>query len=169
MPVESIVDPTITIKPAVKLIDFILNIRDPIDDAPTGIASLRKSKKSKKEKIANAELKIGDLRWLDSYLREYRKTAAKRVYLHELFDNSDVILPSPKVTPRNPELEARIQKLTVQQNAREYQAMTKSIDSVRKFLPEDSIAYQSKHTSLAFIIFMLMCILNHVHISSFLI
>lgn len=143
MPLESIVDPTIRIKPSIKLVDFILkNIRD-TDDAPTGIVSLSKSKKSKKE-IANVTLKIEDLRWLNKYLAEYRKTATEKIYLHELFDNSDVILPSPKVTPRNPELEARIKKLKAQQNAREYQAMTKNIDSVRKFLPEDSISYQSK-------------------------
>lgn len=144
MPLESIVDPTIKIKPAIKLIDFILNnVRD-ASDAPIGITSLRKSKKSKKEKIANAMLEIEDLKWLNKYLQEYRKSATEKVYLHELFDNSDVILPSPRVTPRNPELEARIQRLTAQQNAREYQAMTKSIDSVRKCLPEDSIAYQMK-------------------------
>lgn len=143
MPIESIADPTIKIRPAIKLRDFITkNIRD-TDDAPLGIISLIKSKKSKKE-IANITLKIEDLRWLNKYLKEYRKTATEKIYLHELFDNSDVILPSPKVTPRNPELEARVKKLKAQQNAREYQAMTKNIDSVRKFLPEDSIAYQSR-------------------------
>lgn len=144
MPLESIVDPTITIKPSVRLIDFILNNVKDINDAPGGITFLCKSKKSKKEKIANAMLKIEDLSWLNKYLKKYRKSATKMIYLHELFDDSDVLLPMPKETPRNPELEARIQKLKAQQNAREYQTMTKSIDSMRKFLPEDSIAYQSK-------------------------
>lgn len=146
MPLESIVDPTIKINPSKKLINFILyNVKD-TDDAPDGITSLRKSKKSKKEKFANATLRIEDLKWLNKYLKEHRKTTMEKIYLHELFDDSDVILPTPKKIPRNPELEARIQKLTAQQNAREYQAMTKSIDSVRKFLPDDSIAYQSKYT-----------------------
>lgn len=144
MPLESIVDPTITIKPSVRLIDFILNNVKDINDAPGGITFLCKSKKSKKEKIANAMLKIEDLSWLNKYLKKYRKSATKMIYLHELFDDSNVLLPMPKETPRNPELEARIQKLRAQQNAREYQTMTKSIDSMRKFLPEDSIAYQSK-------------------------
>lgn len=144
MSLESIADPTITIQPSKKMIDFILhNVKD-TNDAPDGITSLRKSKKFKKNKAANATLKIEDLRWLIKYLKEHRKTATEKIYLHELFDDSDVILPTPKETPRNPELEARIQKLSAQQNAREYQAMTKSIDSVRKYLPEDSIAYQSK-------------------------
>lgn len=146
MPLESIADPTITIKPSIKMIDFILNnVKDKyINDAPDGITFLTKSKKSKKEKIANTILKIEDLRWLNKYLQKYRKTATKMIYLHELFDDSDVILPTPKETPRNPELEARIQKLKAQQNNREYQTMTKSIDSMRKFLPEDSISYQMK-------------------------
>ncbi|TGZ53413.1 transmembrane protein 199 [Temnothorax longispinosus] len=144
MPLESIVDPTVTINPSKKLKDFILYDVKDTDGAPDGIASLRKLKKSKKEKIASATLKIEDLKWLNGYLKEHRKTATQKIYLHELFDDSDVILPTPKETPRNPELEARIRKLTAQQNAREYQAMTKSIDSVRKFLPEDSIAYQMK-------------------------
>jgi len=138
------VDPSLIIKPSKRLINFIFNDVKDTDDAPDGIASLCKSKKSKKEKIANATLKIEDLRWLDKYLKEHRKTATEKIYLHELFHGSDVILPTPKETPRNPELEARIQKLMVQQNAREYQAMTKTIDPVRKFLPEDSIAYQMK-------------------------
>ncbi|XP_070160896.1 transmembrane protein 199 [Polyergus mexicanus] len=144
MPLESITDPTITIKPSIRLIDFILNNVKDINDAPNGITFLCKSKKPKKEKIANAMLKIEDFSWLNKYLKKYRETATKMIYLHELFDNSDVILPTPKETPRNPELEARIQKLKAQQNTREYQKMTKSIDSVRKFLPEDSIAYQMK-------------------------
>jgi len=144
MPLESIVDPTIKINPSKKLINFILRDIKNTDDAPDGITSLRKSKKTKREKIANATLKIEDLKWLNKYLKEHRKTATEKIYLHELLDDSDVILPTPKETPRNPELEARIQKLMAQQNARDYEAMTKSIDSVRKFLPEDSISYQMK-------------------------
>ncbi|KAL6255040.1 hypothetical protein P5V15_013373 [Pogonomyrmex californicus] len=144
MSLDSIVDPTVTIKPSKKLINFILNDIKDAGGAPDGIISLRKSKKSKKEKVVNTTLKIEDLKWLNKYLKEHRKTAKEKIYLHELFDDSDVILPTPTETPRNPELEARIQKLTAQQNAREYQAMTKSIDSTRKFLPEDSIAYQMK-------------------------
>ncbi|EZA50077.1 hypothetical protein DMN91_005796 [Ooceraea biroi] len=144
MPLESIADPTIRIKPSSKMINFIsCNARD--SDAPANIRSLYKSKRSKEEKIAkSAALTLADLRWLNDFLIKYRKTATKRIYLHELLVDSDVILPAPRETPRNPELEARIQKLTAQQNAREYQAMTKSIDSVRKFLPEDTIAYQMK-------------------------
>lgn len=143
MPLESIVDPTVRIKPSSKLINFVAcNVRD--SAAPANIRSLHRSKRSKGEKIATATLTLTDLRWLNDFLIKYRKTATNKIYLHELLDDSDVILPAPRETPRNPELEARIQKLTAQQNAREYEAMTKTIDSARKFLPEDTIAYQSK-------------------------
>jgi len=143
MPLESIVDPTIKIKPSSKMIDFIsCNVKDSV--APDNIRLLHKSKRSKEGKIVNAILTLTDIRWLNDFLINYRKTATKKIYLHELLSNSDVILPTLKETPRNPELEARIQKLTAQQNAKEYEAMTKSIDSARKFLPEDTIAYQSK-------------------------
>ncbi|XP_020278691.1 transmembrane protein 199 [Pseudomyrmex gracilis] len=143
MPLESIVDPTIRVIPSVKLVNFILNIKN-VDDAPSGIVFLCESKKSKKEKIANATLTIEDFRWLIHYLSEYRRTKREKIYFQDLFDDSEVILPTPRETPRNPELEARIQKLTAQQNDREYQAMTKSVDSIRKYHPEDSIAYQMK-------------------------
>lgn len=139
-------DPSVRIDPSKKLIDFISRDVKDTDDAPDGIATLRKLKKSKREKFTNTTLMIEDLKWLNEYLKERRKIATEKVYLRELIDDSDVILPTPRETPRNPELEARVRKLTARRNAREYRTMTKSIDSVRKFLPEDSIAYQSKYT-----------------------
>ena len=51
---------------------------------------------------------------------------------------------TPKVTPRNPELEARTQKLKAQQDAMKYKAMTKNVDTTTKNLPEDTISYQMK-------------------------
>ncbi|XP_035731783.1 transmembrane protein 199-like [Vespa mandarinia] len=141
MPVETIDDPSICVKPNTKLIDFVWKYISDVNDAPPGIATL---KKSNRKKCNDVLLKLSDINWLNNYLQEYRKTAAKKVYLHEILEDVDVILPTPKITPRNPELEARIQKLTAQQNAREYKAMTKSIDSTRKDLPEDTLAYQMK-------------------------
>ncbi|XP_047348530.1 transmembrane protein 199 [Vespa velutina] len=140
MPVETIDDPSICLKPNTKLIDFVWKYISDVNDAPPGIVTLKKSNK----KCNDVLLKLSDINWLNNYLQEYRKTTDKKVYLHEILEDVDVILPTPKITPRNPELEARIQKLTAQQNAREYKAMTKSIDSTRKDLPEDTLAYQMK-------------------------
>ncbi|XP_043666828.1 transmembrane protein 199 [Vespula pensylvanica] len=141
MPVETIDDPSICVKPNAKLIDFVWKYISDVNDAPPGIAML---KSSNRKKCNDVLLKLSDINWLNNYLQEYRKTTTEKVYLHEILEGVDVILPTPKITPRNPELEARIQKLTAQQNAREYKAMTKSVDSTRKDLPEDTLAYQMK-------------------------
>ncbi|XP_024937123.1 transmembrane protein 199 [Cephus cinctus] len=141
MPVEPIDDPTIGIKPTSKLIDFILKQVTNVESAPEGVSSLKHSTKKQR---ANVVLKLKDIKWLNEYLEEYRKSSDIKVYLHDLLEGADIDLPMPKVTPRNPELEARIQRLTAQQNAREYNAMTKGVDPVRRQLPEDTIAYQMK-------------------------
>ncbi|KAL2734212.1 transmembrane protein 199 [Vespula squamosa] len=141
MPVETIDDPSIYVKPNTKLIDFVWKYISDVNDVPSGIAMLKKSNRKKSNDVL---LKLSDINWLNNYLQEYRKTATEKVYLHEILEGVDVILPTPKITPRNPELEARIQKLTAQQNAKEYKAMTKSVDPIRKYLPEETLAYQLK-------------------------
>lgn len=147
MPIESIEDPSIKIKPNEKLIEFICQNVKKTSSVPPNIVAFKKSSKDKRKDIL---LKLDDIRWLSKYLEEHRKTSTEKIYLHELLEEADIKLPTPKVTPRNPELEARIQKLRAQQNAREYEAMTKSVDSVRRNFPEDSIAYQSKISKLKF-------------------
>ncbi|XP_063977040.1 transmembrane protein 199 [Diachasmimorpha longicaudata] len=137
MPVEQIDDPSVKIKPPSKLIHFVRKNID-VAEAPTGLRALKKSHKSA------VPLKIEDIKWLNDFLIEHRKISSTKVYIHELLEGADVILPQPKITPRNPVLEARIQKLTAQQSTREYEAMTKGVDAVRKHYPEDTISYQMK-------------------------
>uniref|UniRef100_A0A0C9RVP1 TMEM199_1 protein n=1 Tax=Fopius arisanus TaxID=64838 RepID=A0A0C9RVP1_9HYME len=137
MPVEQIEDPSVKIRPPSKLIQFIRkNVN--VKEAPESLRAVKKSHKPE------ALLKIKDIKWLNEFLIEYRKKTDTKVYIHELLEGADVILPEPKVTPRNPVLEARIQKLTAQQSAREYEAMTKGVDPIRKYYPEDTISYQMK-------------------------
>ncbi|XP_034942916.1 transmembrane protein 199 [Chelonus insularis] len=136
MPVEQIDDPSVNIKPTRKLTEFIKKKVNG-QNIPENIKLLKKSK--------NVDLlKLKDIKWLNNYLIEYRKNSDTKIYLHELLQNIELNLPSPKITPRSPELEARIQKLTAEQNTREYRAMTKEIDPGRKRFPEDTIAYQMK-------------------------
>lgn len=140
MPIETIEDHHIKIKPTSKLTNFILkNLPD--KDVPDNINILKKSPKNKR---VNCFLSINDIKWLKTYILEHQSTFSKGIYIHELLEGVDVKLPEPKVTPRNPELEARIKKLQAQQDARDYKAMTKGVDNFRKHLPEDTIAYQSK-------------------------
>ncbi|XP_043261499.1 transmembrane protein 199 [Colletes gigas] len=141
MPVESIQDPSIKINPNKKLIEFVIKNVKKTNNVPPSIVALKKSGRDKRKDIL---LKLDDIRWLNTFLEEHRKTKMENVYLHELLEQSDIKLPTPKITPRSPELEARIQKLKAQQDAREYRAMTKSVDSFRRKLPEDTISYQMK-------------------------
>ncbi|XP_057329433.1 transmembrane protein 199 [Microplitis mediator] len=139
MPVEQIEDPFIKIKATLPLIKFVRkNVN--IKEAPERIRSLKKSS----NKSDNYLLKVDDIKWLNNYLIEYRKKSDSKVYLHELLDGTNIDLPQPKVTPRNPVLEARIKKLTAQQNNRDYEAMTKEVDPIKKRHPEDTIAFQMK-------------------------
>lgn len=144
MPLESIEDKSVKIKPNETLLHFIWDNVKNLDNAPSGIVQLKKAK-SNNEEISDITLKLEDVRWLMKFLEEYRKNSeVKRVYLHELLKDATVILPVPKVTPRNPELEARVQKLIAEQNAKEYAAMTKYINISRKGFAEDTISYQIK-------------------------
>jgi len=98
----------------------------------------------KEEKKKPHTLTLTDLKFLNKILSEKRKTCEQTPYLHELLENSKIILPQNEVIPRNPELEARCKKLREEQQNREYRSMTKDVDSVRRHLPEDTIAYQLK-------------------------
>lgn len=98
----------------------------------------------KEEKKKPHTLTLTDLKFLNKILLEKRKTSEDIPYLHELLENSKIFLPKNEVIPRNPELEARCQKLREEQQNREYRNMTKDVDSVRRHLPEDTIAYQLK-------------------------
>lgn len=141
MPVESIEDPSIKIKPNKKLIEFICKNVKKTSSTPPIIIALKKSTKDKQKDIL---LKLDELKWLNKYLEEYRTTNMESIYLHELLEEDDIKLPTPKIIPRNPELEARTQKLKAQQDAIKYKAMTKNVDTATMKLPEDSISYQMK-------------------------
>lgn len=63
-------------------------------------------------------------------------------HFHELISGCELELPSPVIPPRNPELEARIQKLKAEQEEREYKKMTKNVDNIRIKQPDETIGYQ---------------------------
>ncbi|KAL4224025.1 hypothetical protein ACF0H5_017482 [Mactra antiquata] len=56
----------------------------------------------------------------------------KKIYLHEMLDGSDLVLPEYKAPPRNPELEARCKKLRAQLEDKQYKAMVKNVDRSQK-------------------------------------
>lgn len=69
------------------------------------------------------KLTTQEIKWCHLKMRE--RGIPERV--HELLEESEVILPKYEPPPRNPELEARIQKLRAKQENREYNKMVESV------------------------------------------
>lgn len=87
---------------------------------------------------------LGDLYWLHDQLKEQNARDTQKLYFHELFEGSKIILPENMPIERNQELENRCKILRNQQANYQYKEMTKNVDVVRQKLPEDSISYQCK-------------------------
>uniref|UniRef100_U5ERK7 Putative endoplasmic reticulum-based factor for assembly of v-atpase n=1 Tax=Corethrella appendiculata TaxID=1370023 RepID=U5ERK7_9DIPT len=104
-----------------------------------------KKKKQKSKLCKEFCLTLNDLKWLNEILVKMRENDDEfKTYLHELIKDSQIVLPENEMQERNPELEARCQRLRKEQETREYEAMTKNVDSVRKHMPEETISYQMK-------------------------
>ncbi|XP_016984006.1 transmembrane protein 199 [Drosophila rhopaloa] len=89
-------------------------------------------------------LLLSDLHWLNNTLVELRRQDHCQVFLHQLIDTCELILPENELKPRNPELEARCERLRAEQHNRDYLKMTKNVDAGLKHYPEDTISYQIK-------------------------
>nr|CAI5835380.1 unnamed protein product [Callosobruchus analis] len=89
-------------------------------------------------------LSLQDIYWLYEHIQYDNKVQEENIYLHELLEGSQIILPKNKIIPRNEELEKRCQKLKAEQDNRVYHEMTKNVDNVKKRYPEDSLGYQLK-------------------------
>jgi len=80
------------------------------------------------EKIETIEVdKVNELR--ESYQEQ---KSADSLHFHQLISKCELILPEPKMAPRNPDLEARIKKLKAQQERKDYEKMTDNVDPWRK-------------------------------------
>lgn len=115
--------------------------------------------KQRHKEMAKLTLNMIDMKWIYNYLCERRKIDASMPYLHELIDGSQLILPPNEIVERNPELEARCQRLKLEQDEQKYRQMTKNVDSSRTYEPEETISYQgnslmttSKRTILQFLL-----------------
>lgn len=88
--------------------------------------------------------KVGNLATVDdiTWLHSNKKSTPA---FHELISGCELQLPKPIETPRNPELEARIQRLKADQEEREYRRMIKNVESSKRArMPEESIGFQLK-------------------------
>lgn len=94
----------------------------------------------KNDKVLNLQ----DLHWVFDYLQTYNESRTNKVYLHELLEDCQIILPKNAKIPRNIELEKRCARLRASQQNKEYSDMTKNVDNIRRKHPEDTIAYQGE-------------------------
>lgn len=139
---------------------------DPEDEAqsstgkPLSKTQAKRLKEKQKEKQrAKLTLNLNDLKWLNAFLVERRKLGGgddEEQYLHQLMADATLILPANEIRERNAELEARCVRLRLEQDARVYNAMTRNVDSSRRQMPEDTVAYQSKCHSPKYIFFYLI-------------
>lgn len=111
----------------------------------TGSKSEARRERAKKKEKERSELtlNLNDLRWIDRYLTKQRQSDEGVGYLHELLGGSKLVLPQNEIVERNPELEARCQRLRREQDERNYKSMTKNVDCSRTHAPDDTISYQS--------------------------
>jgi len=134
---SSTIDPLIRLKPSPELAEFarFLAIEatsgDDSDNLPENIGKLMRLKNNEELSEASALLTVKDIRWIyerRDRIREMDNPVFKDLHFHELIKHCAMVLPEPKFPPRNPELEARIQRLKAEQANREYRRMTENVD-----------------------------------------
>lgn len=148
---------TIKISPSEKLKKFICEHVKEWTDVPDRIKAVSSPNAPVRKRGGKAALSLAvpdlssfllveDINWLNTQIKKLRESGdeSSSVYLHKLLQGCDIVLPQPPVIERNPELEARVQRLIKEQEARVYRAMTKNVDTVRMRHPDDSIGYQMK-------------------------
>ena len=101
-------DPTILLSPSTQLVQF-LQLQQ-FDSPPSRVQSLVEGEMT--------ELTVEDIKWL--------RRAAPNIPSSFLLSSS-LHLPSPVFPERNPELEARCQKLRAEQEDRDYRAITSNV------------------------------------------
>lgn len=189
---STIVDTRIRLRPSKKILEFLDEQRQHLEDLPANVANIikkngyklppkakvfKESKEAPKrpdidtallkkltanvtelpladEKTIEEEgepqtkpvegyfLYLDDLHWFQNTLSKLRNKNLTNLFLYELLETCELILPENEYTPRNPELEARCQRLREEQQNREYHKMTKNVDATLKHHPEDTVAYQ---------------------------
>lgn len=109
----------------------------------SGLEDTEKFVSKLKEAKGEFKLSVDDVRWIKDNLN-------LGVPLHEWLAKCEINLPEPPVVPRNPELEARVQRLKLEQQERDYQNMTKNVDASRVKYPDETIGAQGKKIILSF-------------------
>ncbi|CAO1413025.1 unnamed protein product [Diamesa hyperborea] len=101
-----------------------------------------KQNDSTKIKTIKSTIELGRLKYAYDLINKSSKETKNQIYLNDIL--IDIVLPINEIRERNPILEKRCEQLRIDQEQREYKSMTKNVDTSRKFMPEDTIAFQMK-------------------------
>jgi len=124
----STIDPLIRLKPSPQLAEFAQFLAESEKESRDLPENIRKFNDSN-ENTDEVMLTVKDIRWIFERKGKIREVSPIRdMHFHELIRHCEMILPEPKFPPRNPELEARIQRLKAEQANREYKRMTENVD-----------------------------------------
>lgn len=202
---STIVDTRIRLRPSRKLLEFLDEQRQNLEDLPANVANILKkngyklppkakvitdNKTTPKRPVIDTDLLekltanvselpleevkieedeqqtpaegsflyLNDLHWLHDTLSALREKNLTKLFLYQLVDRCELLLPENEYKPRNPVLEARCQRLREEQQNRDYQKMTKNVDATLKHHPEDTVAYQ-RGCSVKFILYICNCLI----------
>jgi len=128
------IDPLIKLKPSAQLAEFaqFLAQEESDESLPENIKKLAASSKKDDEETSKEDevlLTVKDVRWVYERRDRIQESSGLRdMHFHQLMKHCEMVLPEPKFPPRNPELEARIQRLRNEQANREYRRMTQNVD-----------------------------------------
>ena len=102
---------------------------------------------SNKIKTLKSTIELGKLKYAYDLINKSSKETKNQIYLNDIL--IDIVLPINEIRERNPILEKRCEQLRIDQERREYKSMTKNVDTTRKFMPEDTIAFQSMKKTIS--------------------
>lgn len=119
-PAMTVMDNHISIIPSERFKQILFEFKEN-KDTPKSIKQKLATEDTEKE----LRLTTDEVEWCHSKIRENSRPER----IHELLTESQIVLPKYEPPPRNPELEARIQRLRFEQENREYRNMTKSVDA----------------------------------------
>lgn len=105
-----------------------------------------KQNDSEKIKTSKSTIDLGRLKYAYDLIVKSSKETKNQTYLNDIL--IDIVLPINEIRERNPILEKRCEQLRIDQEQREYKSMTKNVDTTRKFMPEETIAFQSMEMNI---------------------
>jgi hypothetical protein len=116
-------------------LELLLKLNDLKVEEKTSTNEVSKEKLSKNDKTTSLTL---------SEVKQLKEELDDSSYLCDFIELAELKLPQNDIVERNPVLEKRIQRLKAEQEQRVYNSMTKNVDSSRKHMPEETIAFQCK-------------------------